>query len=142
MAPQQFLVPVDFSKHADMALEYTITLAHNLQARLFLLHVRDNQNLNPLAYAAGVEAQTRKDLEDLCKRVQDAGLEGNIALVHGVPWQEIVEMARAKQVDAIIMGTLGRTGIRRILLGSVAEKVVRFASCSVLVMRKPEYTPT
>ena len=41
MAPQQFLVPVDFSKHADMALEYTITLAHNLQARLFLLHAAD-----------------------------------------------------------------------------------------------------
>ena len=138
MAPQQFLVPVDFSEHADMALEYAITLAHNLQARLLLLHVRDNQNIHPLAYTAGAEVQTRKDLEALCKRVQDAGLEGDIALVHGVPWQEIVEMAKAKQVDAIIMSTLGRTGIRRILLGSVAEKVVRFALCSVFVTRKPE----
>jgi universal stress protein A len=55
--------------------------------------------------------------------------------VYGIPFQSIIGVARDKQVDMIIMGTHGRTGLKHVLLGSVAEKVVRLASCPVLITR-------
>ena len=65
-----------------------------------------------------------------------AGLIGECVVLYGVPFQEIVDTAKARQVDLIIMGTHGRTGLLHVLLGSVAEKVVRLAPCSVLVVRQ------
>ena len=71
------------------------------------------------------------------ERVTAAGLEGEIAVVHGIPFQEILDTAKTQQVDLIIMGTQGRTGLQHVLMGSVAEKVVRLAPCPVLVVRQP-----
>jgi nucleotide-binding universal stress UspA family protein len=76
-------------------------------------------------------------LEAYLARVTAAGLEGEIVVVHGVPFHEIIETAKARQVDLIIMGTHGRTGLPHVLLGSVAEKVLRLAPCPVLVARQP-----
>jgi len=58
-----------------------------------------------------------------------------------VPFHEIIEMAKAQQMDLIVMGTHGRTGFQHVLLGSVAEKVVRLAPCPVLVARQPTVVP-
>ena len=69
------------------------------------------------------------------------GLEGEIAVVHGVPFQEMLDTAKKQQVDLIIMGTHGRTGLQHVLMGSVAEKVVRLAPCPVLVVRQPTLVP-
>ena len=76
-------------------------------------------------------------MEGYLARVTAAGLEGEIAVVHGVPFQEILDTAKKRQVALIIMGTHGRTGLTHILLGSVAEKVVRLAPCPVLIARQP-----
>jgi nucleotide-binding universal stress UspA family protein len=138
MSTQHFLVPVDFSEYANQALDYAIALATKLQSRLTLLHV-----IYMPALAAGeigpymtdIEAQARKAIEGNLQRVNDAGLEGTTMLVHGIPWQEIVQTAEDKLADLIIMGTHGRSGIQHVLLGSVAEKVVRLAPCPVLVTR-------
>ena len=91
--------------------------------------------LNPFAYAAQAEAATRQALERLLEPVQDAGLTGEVVLVHGVPWEEICCLARERQVKMVVMGTHGRTGLPHLLLGSVAENVVRHASCPVLIAR-------
>ena len=76
-------------------------------------------------------------MEGYLARVTAAGLVGEIVVGHGVPFQEILDTAKKRQVDLIIMGTHGRTGLVHVLLGSVAEKVVRLAPCPVLIARQP-----
>jgi nucleotide-binding universal stress UspA family protein len=137
----QFLVPTDFSAHADAALDAALNLANKFKARLILLHVRDDTALNPMSYTAAGEAEARHALEACLTRVQDAGVDGEVALVHGVPWREIVAMARDRQTDLVIMGTHGRTGLAHVLMGSVAERVVRQGPCPVLVSRQSEDAP-
>jgi len=91
----------------------------------------------PLAKISHDLAVVYDELESYLERVMAAGLNGDKVIVHGSPYQEIVEIAKARQVDLIIMGTHGRTGLRHMLMGSVAEKVVQLASCPVLVTRQP-----
>ena len=129
------LVPTDFSAEADRALQYAIALGTALGAHLIVVHVRDDTELNPLAYSAQAEAETRQALERLLEPVRDAGLTGEAVLVHGVPWNEICHLVRERQVTMVVMGTRGRTGLSHLLLGSVATNVVRHASCPVLVAR-------
>ena len=90
----------------------------------------------PYTYIQELEAEIMDSLNDCFERVTAAGLEGKIAMVHGVPFHEIIEAAKTQQVDLIVMGTHGRTGLQHVLLGSVAEKVVRLAPCPVLVVRQ------
>ena len=138
MSVQHFLVPLDFSASADHALEYALTLATRLQARLTLLHIiylprMVEVDITP--YQEQMEAGAQQAMDAYLKRAQDAGVEARIEMARGVPFREIVEMAKAKNIDLIIMGTHGRTGLQHALLGSVAEKVVRLAPCPVLVTR-------
>jgi nucleotide-binding universal stress UspA family protein len=149
MTAQRFLVPVDFSEYANQALEYAISLASKLDARLTLLHVIQSLPLGgvdmgvtlPYTYMHDLEAEITSGMEAYLEQVTAAGLEGEIAVVHGVPFQEIIETAKTQQVDLIVMGTHGRTGLQHVLLGSVAEKVVRLAPCPVLVVRQPTIVP-
>lgn len=132
------LVATDLSPDADIALQYAITLSVALQARVVLVHVRDTTAWNPWAYSAGAEAATREMLEHKLQLVMNAGLRGEVILAHGVPWHEIIDCIQAHHASLIVMGTHGRTGLRRLMLGSVAEKVLRHAPCSVLVTRHPD----
>jgi nucleotide-binding universal stress UspA family protein len=149
MASQRFLVPIDFSEYANQALDYAINLAGKLDARLTLLHVIQSVPLGgvdmgvtlPYTYLQDLEAEIMQSMESHRTRVTAAGLEGEIVVVHGVPFHEIVETAKMQKVDLIVMGTHGRTGLQHILLGSVAEKVVRLAPCPVLVARQPTVVP-
>src|SRR5215468_4044890 len=145
MTAQRFLVPVDFSEHANQAVEYAIALASKLGARVTLLHVIQLLPLGsgdmgvtvPYTYMQDLEADSTSRMQAYLERVTAAGLEGAMAVVHGVPFQEILATAKAQQIDLIIMGTQGRTGLHHVLMGSVAEKVVRLAPCPVLVVREP-----
>jgi nucleotide-binding universal stress UspA family protein len=142
MTVHHVLVPIDFSSYAEHALDYAIALAQKLQARVTLLHV-----IQPLVagadmgawpsptFVAELEAAITSDMEGYLARVTAAGLAGEIAVVHGAPSQEILDTARKHQVDLIVMGTHGRTGLPHVLLGSVTERVVRSAPCPVLVAR-------
>ena len=89
------------------------------------------------AFIDDLETAITGNMEGYLARVTAAGLAGEIAVVHGVPFQEILDTAKARQVDLIIMGTHGRTGLTHVFLGSVAEKGVRLAPCPVLVARQP-----
>ena len=143
MPTTHFLVPIDFSTYAEQALDYAIRLARTLKARLTVLHVIqpvpmagvDMGVALPEAYLRELEEAVQRDMEEALARVTAAGLTAERVVLYGVPFQEIVETAKARQVDLIVMGTHGRTGLMQVLLGSVAEKVVRLAPCSVLVVR-------
>ena len=143
MTATHILVPTDFSAYADQSLDYAIELAKTLQARLALLHVI---HLTPLAlgdlgasgyvsYLQDTEIDAQQRMQAALDRVHREGLEGEAATVQGVPFQAIIDTARDKGVDLIVMGTHGRTGLTHVLMGSVAEKVVRLAPCPVLVTR-------
>jgi nucleotide-binding universal stress UspA family protein len=143
METQHYLVPIDFSEHAERALQYAIELAQKVPARITLLHVIHTMPLGvtemgaslPYAYLQEMEADIAQAMDAYLQQIQAAKLQGEVKTVHGVPFHEIVEHAKADRIDLIIMGTHGRTGLRHALLGSVAEKVVRLAPCSVLVTR-------
>ena len=150
MAVQHMLVPFDFSPYAEQALEYAIGLAQTLQARLTLLHVVDttplgvaeSTALRPPSYWVELETGIAEGMEEPLARVHEAGLQGERAIAQGVPFQTILDTARDKSVDLIVMGTQGRTGLTHVLMGSVAEKVVRLAPCPVLVTRGRTETST
>jgi len=144
MIVQHVLVPIDFSATADRALAYAIALAQQLQARLTLLHVLDMTPVTMDEMTAGMtatyleaqETEAQRLLQASRERVQRAGLQGESLLVQGPPPQTILDTAGEQGVDLIIMGTHGRTGLARVLLGSVAEHVVRQGPCPVLVVRR------
>ena len=143
MSPSHVLVPTDFSASAEQTLDYAIRLARTLNARLTVLHViqpvpmagSDMGVALPEAYLQDLEEAVQRSMEETLARVTAAGLTAERIVVYGVPFQEIIETAKARQVDLIVMGTHGRTGYMHVLLGSVAEKVIRLAPCSVLVVR-------
>lgn len=143
MTAQHFLVPLDWSPDADQALVYAIDLARACNARLTLLHILQPAPMAavdvgialPESYFQALEADAQQHMEAALARVTEAGLTGESVVRYGVPFQVIVDTAQASHIDLIIMGTHGRTGLRHILLGSVAERVVRLAPCGVLVVR-------
>ena len=143
MIVQHILVPTDFSEYADYALDYAIELAKTLQAHLTVLYVL---HLSSLALGEAppavlddtlkaMEANAEQRTQMALARVQEAGLQGESAIVEGIPFQVIIETAKSRDVDLIVMGTHGRTGLTHAFMGSVAEKVVRMAPCPVLVTR-------
>jgi nucleotide-binding universal stress UspA family protein len=144
MIVQHVLVPMDFSATADRALAYAIALGQQLHARLTLLHVLDMTPVTMDEMPPGMTATYLDDLETDAQhllqasreRVQRAGLQGESLLVQGTPTQTIVDTAGEQEVDLIIMGTHGRTGLAHVFLGSVAEHVVRHGPCPVLVIRR------
>jgi nucleotide-binding universal stress UspA family protein len=87
---------------------------------------------------AQIEAEARQTIEAHARRVHQAGLVCEAVVAHGTAFQHIIDMAGDKQVDLIVMGTNGYTGLQRFLIGSVTEKVVRLAPCPVLVTRAPD----
>jgi nucleotide-binding universal stress UspA family protein len=141
MTPRKILCPIDFSAGSHHAFRVAARLATELDATLELVHA-----WHLPAYAIGVEYPLPADAIQGMVDDAERGLTDSLAearklgvarvssqLVSGPPWERIVELARRD--DLIVMGTHGRTGVTRFLLGSVAEKVVRHAPCSVLVAR-------
>ena len=143
MTIQHILVPTDFSDYAAHALDYAIEFAKTLQARLTVLYVLHVSTLAlgeapPAVFddtLQAMETNARQQTQQALARVLKAGLKGDSLIVEGTPFQAIVETAESQDVDLIVMGTHGRTGLTHVLMGSVAERVVRTAPCPVLVTR-------
>lgn len=149
--PKQILVPTDFSPSSWHALELAATLASRYQATVDVLHVWELPMLaHPEDLATGsrlpptlvgsLRDHAQLQLERFEASARDKGLQIRRAeAVAGNPYQTIVEAAERGNYDLIVLGTHGRTGVARALLGSVAERVVRHAPCPVLVARtKPD----
>ncbi|MFW5876014.1 MAG: universal stress protein [Myxococcota bacterium] len=142
----RILSPVDFSETSDHALEYAIELARGLGAELHLLHVYQlpMYSMPDGALLAGPDVATRimdtarESLDALAQRLADRGVTIERHLTEGVPHQEIERVAKDIGADMVVMGTHGRTGLGHLLLGSVAERVVRTVPAPVLTVRHPE----
>lgn len=141
--PRTILVPTDFSEHADHALEYAAQLAVALDASVCLVHAISIPAMGVpemgVAYSAlNIKTMTEHAQSELDKRV--AAYRDRVTLASARmevgDARDVIDLA-AEQVraDLIIMGTHGRRGLRRVLLGSVAESVVRTAGCPVLTIR-------
>ena len=143
------LVATDFSEPSDAALTYGRELARNFGARLVVLHVAGNI----VAFGGGdgavvidpevqsqVEAGARERLESLISDEDREQLRASTALlISNATPQAITSYAKETKVDLIVMGTHGRGAVAHLLMGSVAERVVRTAPCPVLTVRHPEH---
>ena len=143
MQVNHILVPVDFSSDAGNAIDMAIDLAKKLAARITLLHVIHEVYVGvgemaaalPPSYIEDIEAEVGNEMQRLLEQVTQAGVQGDFIVVHGVPFQCILDAVEDQKIDLIVMGTHGRTGLKHVLLGSVAEKVIRLSPCPVLVTR-------
>jgi nucleotide-binding universal stress UspA family protein len=137
----KILVPIDFSRHSNEALATAADLARRYGASITLLHVVDTVPLQVFPDSAEglpYEAAMREVASALDTMKDELASQGvahvDVQQRRGHPPTEILELARSYGSDLIVMGTLGRTGITHWLLGSVAERVVRTAPCSVLTV--------
>jgi nucleotide-binding universal stress UspA family protein len=145
---ERVLCPVDFSEFSARAYDYAQSLARHYHARLYLQHVVDF-TLPSYAYYADasyiadlferVRNDARSQLEEFAKRPTGHGPPPERVLHEGVPTKSILSFAEEQRVNLIVIGSHGLKGVDRVALGSVTEKVLRKASCSVLVVRKPEH---
>ncbi len=138
---ERILVPTDFSGYSKQAIAYACELAKRFAAELHLLHVVQFP-IVAAPYTGAVaqaglrpEVSARKELEDLQASALDQIARVERMVRAGAPFVEIVRHAKEKEIDLIVMGTHGRTGLAHMLIGSVAEKVVRKAPCPVLTVR-------
>jgi nucleotide-binding universal stress UspA family protein len=144
---RKILVPTDFSETAEIALGYAVELARQFGAELHLLHVGEDPMLlagwAPLAAGSVVDvneeaAALREELRTLVKPEDGRTSKTEVHVVVGQPTgAAVARYALDGAFDLIVMGTHGRGPISRALLGSVAETVVRSASCPVLTIRHP-----
>jgi nucleotide-binding universal stress UspA family protein len=126
------LFPTDFSSYSNQAYRHAVTLAEKHRATLIVLYVAAAGQETDLAYWRG-------QLEQI--RPANPRIAVEHLLLEGDPASEIVRYARDARMSLIVMGTHGRTGVERLLMGSVAEKVLRDAPCSVLVVKLPKGAP-
>lgn len=137
---KKVLFPTDFSSSGDEALHYATSLARDWNAELILLHVEET----PLAYGGGelyygLPEPNRSDLRRMLEalRPDDPDVPYEHRLITGEPAAAIVDFAKKERADLIVMGTHGRSGFTRLLMGSVAEAVMRKAPCPVLTIKEP-----
>ena len=143
---KQILVPIDFSDCSKKALQYAIPLAKQHQSAITLLYVvPPNYSLGEyggLDYAS-LDAQMRasgdKQLAALVVDEVRGEVSADTLVRSGSPAVEIIQVAKALPADVIVISTHGRTGLKHVFLGSVAEEVVRRAPCPVLVVREQEH---
>jgi nucleotide-binding universal stress UspA family protein len=133
---RNILAPTDFSVHSDAALHFAAALARDYRARLVLLHVIPVPIAPPIDGAIAAPAvSTQDELRDRLEAVELPGVDVDRRLIHGNPVSAIIDAAGDLPSDLIVMGTHGRGGIRRLLMGSVAEGVLRKAPCPVLIVK-------
>jgi universal stress protein A len=143
---RRIMHPTDFSKASGRAFELAVKLAKDNKAELLLVHV-----LTPvMPYAAGdayadptlyveIEKQAREDarssLAALEKNIKKSRVNVKTLLLEGTSYDRIVRTAKGRRVELIVMGTHGRTGLTKLLMGSVAGRVISLAHCPVMTVR-------
>jgi len=138
----RILVPTDGSDCADSAVEHAIDIAAQYDAELHVLSVVDSRDMSHSAPAISPEQieETLREraeavVDEVAERASDAGVEVVTAVEPGLPDNVVVEYAEENDCDLVVMGTHGRTGLERYLLGSVTERTVRRSSVPVLTVR-------
>ena len=140
MNAKTILFPTDFSEASDAALAYASSLARETGATLWIVHVEEPPSTllaGELTYPLPEvpNPQTARLLEAVRPTRPDVAFQH--VMRFGWPAEEIVQLAEEERADLIVMGTHGRTGLRRMIMGSVAEAVVRRAPCPVFTLKQP-----
>ena len=147
---KNILVPTDCSELSQKALLYAISLAETFKAKMTLLYVADYTSV------AGMDSRyipdevfqklldekkksDEKQLEDFWRHNNNSDVKAELKILNGDTYSQIVKFAKQVNIDIIIMGTHGRTGLQHILMGSVAEKVVRYSPYPVLTVKSEGY---
>lgn len=147
----KILAPTDFSDDSKLALGYAVELAQKFSAEIVVVHV--DQALAPVMVSElnpGLDVNTMnriaeeqrllalRELDQTTARLREQGLKARSLMRVGAPFLEIINSATSENADLIVMGTHGRSGLAHVLMGSVAERVVRKAPCPVLTIRHPD----
>ncbi|XVH31559.1 universal stress protein [Haloferacaceae archaeon DSL9] len=136
----EILVPTDGSPAATAALDHALTLASTFGARLHALYVVDGAVYTSLdagseAVIDALQSEGEQSVTEIDEKAAEAGIETISEVATGSPYKQILAYAEDNDIDLIVMGTHGRTGLDRYLLGSVTERVVRSSDVPVLTVR-------
>lgn len=137
------LVAVDFSDHSRVALDWALDLARDLGAKVHVIHAYAIPTTAAMSYGVAlpeglwerVREAADQRLAEVLERVRGAGLAGESHLVESSPADAISDTAQSIGADLIVMGTRGLSGLKHVLLGSVAERTLRIAPCPVLTVK-------
>jgi nucleotide-binding universal stress UspA family protein len=140
---KKIVCPVDFSEFTDDIIKYAVNLARKYDAELHLFHVIPNLNYftpyesfltpeNLVLIEKNVEQEVEKDFKKIIKGID---IPVKKIIKTGIVFVEIIDYIKEENIDLVVLGTHGRSGIEHILIGSVAEKVVRKSPCPVLTIR-------
>jgi len=134
---EHVLLPTDGSGGTDRAIEHALELASTYDASLHVLTVVDDGAIGAAAEDTfdDIRTRQREALESIADRARSAGLAVESVVREGTPHREILEYVDAAGIDLVVMGTHGRSGVGRVLLGSVTERVVRAAPVPVVTVR-------
>lgn len=147
---KKILCPVDFSESSDHAMQYALAFAETYGAELRLLHIVEvpagalaaSPMGTPVLSIDNFEAfqdSCREHLEHIAGKASEQYGNVSYRLGSGSPFLGIIQSAKEEDVDLIVVGTHGRTGLAHALIGSVAERIVRKAPCPVLTVKHPEH---
>ena len=141
---KKILCPINHSDCSKEALKYAVSLAMKDEAKLLLLHVIDIRSFNEGLDAMSTQIPNEETLEQLRAKLLDCipeeirdDMDVEATVIQGIPFAEIISTAKKKEIDMIVIGSHGRTGLKHMMMGSVSEKVVRKAPCPVLTVRQP-----
>ena len=137
--------PTDFSRASSAAFKRAVDMAKGNRAELLVVHVLSSTlpimadgYVSPQVYedvAAATRAYGQRQLDALVRKAKRAGARAKGLLLEGVPHERIAQAARSKKADLVVIGTHGRTGFAKLVLGSVASRVLAVAPCPVLTVR-------
>lgn len=143
---KKILIPIDFSDYSIKALQYAADLVELFHADVVLIYVIE-PGVFPADFSLGqitipanmeeTEKNAKNELQKICDKYLSKEVKSEIIVEAGTPFIQIIETARDKDVDLIIIASHGHTGVEHLLFGSTAEKVVRKAPCPVLSLREP-----
>lgn len=139
---QKILIPTDGSDHSVCAAEFGISIAKTLDAQIMVVNVIDEVVLNQFSKVTqreNVEQELKQDGQRYIKYIlglaEKECVKGDSLLTKGRPFEQIVHLAKDLNIDLIVMGTSGRGGADKILIGSVTERVIEYSPCPVLVVK-------
>ncbi len=147
LKPTKILVPTDFSEYSNKALSQAIDIAKQYNAKVFLFHVVEEHTIQTVdEYSIGIEVvqeleskilalAKEKMQKQYAKFYEDKSIEIITNIRVGVSYEEILKEEQDKNIDLIVIASLGRTGISKYLLGSVARNVLKGAKCPVLLTK-------
>lgn len=139
---QRILIPTDGSDYSFHAAEYGLSIAKMLEAEIMVIYVIDAVALEEIDKVVDREEAERELKQDgqryikyILSLAQKEGVKASSMLTKGIPFEQIVHLAKKLNMDLIVMGTYGWSGAHRILIGNVAERVIEYSSCPVLVVK-------